>query len=91
MVLVMAPTEDDIRKRDARACEVGERIGWELHFTVAPDPDFAGLTAGANQVFVPGPSRLDDLLVHDIDLTLDRLEQGEQRIVTDGNGDPRLH
>jgi hypothetical protein len=90
MVLVVAPTDDDIRKLDARARAVGERIGWELHFKVAPNPDFVGLAAGANPVFVLGPSRLADLLLHDVDLALDRLERGKQRIVPDEDGDPRL-
>jgi hypothetical protein len=90
MVLVVALTADGIRKLDARARAVGERVGWELHFTVAQNPDFVGLAAGAKQVFVLGPSPLADLLVHDVDLTLDRLERGERRIVPDENGDPRL-
>jgi hypothetical protein len=87
---VVTLTDDEIRKLDARACAVGERIGWELHFRVSPNPDFVGLAAGANQVFVVGPSRLAELVIHDVDLTLDALEQGERRIVPDEDGDPRL-
>lgn len=61
-----------------------------MHFEVAPDPEFIGLTAGANQIFVVGPSRLADLAAHDIDLTLDELERGSRRIILDEDGDPRL-
>jgi hypothetical protein len=88
--LVVALTDDEIRKLDARAREVGERIGWDLHFMVSPNPDFYGLAAGANRVFVVGPSRLADPVVHDVHLTLEALEQGERRIVPDEDGDPRL-
>jgi hypothetical protein len=88
--VVVAVTDDEIRKLDARARAVGERIGWELHFMVAPNPDFVGLAAGANQVFVVGPSRLADLVINDVDLTLDALERGERRIVLDEDDDPQL-
>jgi hypothetical protein len=86
----MALSADDIVLLDARARAVGDRIGWELHFQVAPNPEFVGLTAGANHVFVVGPALLADLAAHDIDLTLDALERWERRIVEDEDGDPRL-
>jgi hypothetical protein len=88
--VVVALSDDEVRKQDARARAVGERIDWELHFVVSPNSDFVGLAAGANQVFVVGPSRLADLVVHDIDLALDALERRERRIVPDEDGDPRL-
>jgi hypothetical protein len=53
-----------------------------------PNPEFVGLTAGANHIFVVGPARLADLAAHDIDLTLDALERRECRIIEDG--DPQL-
>jgi hypothetical protein len=80
----------DIALLDARARAVGERIRWEMHFRVAPNPEFVGLTAGANHIFVVGPARVADLAAHNIDLTLDALERGERRIIEDEDGDPRL-
>jgi hypothetical protein len=61
-----------------------------MHFQVAPNPEFIGLTAGAKHIFVVGPSRLADLAAHEIDLTLDELERGSRRIILDEDGDPRL-
>lgn len=86
----MALSANEIVLLDARARAVGESIGWELHFQVAPNPEFVGLTAGANHIFVVGPALLADLAAHDIDLTLDALERRERRIVEDEDGDPRL-
>lgn len=86
----MALTPAEIASLDKRAQEVGAKIGWSLHFVVAPNPAFVGLVAGAQNVFVVGPSRLVDLAAHDVDLTLDALERGEQVIFPDEDGDPRL-
>ena len=47
-----ALSADQIAVLDARARSVGERIRWEMHFQVAPNPEFIGLTAGANHIFV---------------------------------------
>jgi hypothetical protein len=86
----VALSANDIAVLDARARSVGERIGWEMHFRVAPNPEFIGLTAGANHIFVVGPSRLADLAAHEVDLTLDELERGTRRVILDEDGDPRL-
>jgi hypothetical protein len=79
-------SRDDIAILDARARAVGERVGWEMHFSFAPNPEFIGLTAGANHIFVVGPDRL----AYDIDLALDALDRGASRIILDEDGDPRL-
>lgn len=86
----MALNDQDIRTLDERAKAVGAALGWELHFVVAPNPDFVGLTAGPEGIVIMGPSRLSDLAAHDVDLTLDALERGDQVIFTDEDGDPRI-
>lgn len=83
-------TDDDITVLNRRAREVGQHIGWELTFAVAPNPEYVGLCAGPDRVVVLGPSRVSDLAVHEIDLALDALQRGEWRIVLDEDGDPRL-
>lgn len=86
----MALSPVDIEALDARAQAVGESIGWELRFVVAPNPEFVGLVADPNRVFVVGPQALTELAAHDVDLTLDALERGDQIIFRDEDGDPRL-
>ena len=83
-------TDEDVLALDRRAREVGRRIGWDLQFVVAGNPEFVGLVAGADQIVVLGPSRIADLAVHEIDLALDALQRGDRRIVLDEDGDPRL-
>lgn len=83
-------TDDDITVLNRRAREVGQHIGWELTFVVAPNPEYVGLCAGPDRVVVRGPSRVSDLAVHEIDLALDALQRGERRIVLDEDDDPRL-
>ncbi|WP_264069338.1 hypothetical protein [Mycolicibacterium komossense] len=72
---------EEIASLNARARVVGNRIGWELRFAAAENPDFAGLTAGAKQVFVVGPANVADLVVHDIIEILDGLLRGSRRIL----------
>ena len=81
---------NDIAILDARARAVGERIAWEMRFSPAPNPEFIGLTAGANHTFVHGPDRLANLAANDIHLTLGALEHGRRRIIFDKDGNPRL-
>lgn len=83
-------TNDDITALNRRAREVGESIGWELVFAVAPDSEFVGLCAGHDRIIVLGPSRVSDLAVHEIDLALDALQRGDRRIILDEDGDPCL-
>ncbi|MCB0943830.1 MAG: hypothetical protein KDB49_01775 [Mycobacterium sp.] len=85
-------TAEDVLALDRRACEVGRRIGWDLQFVVAGNPEFVGLVAvaGPDQIIVLGPSRIADLAVHEIDLALDALQRGDRRIVLDEDGDPQL-
>ena len=88
-------TDDDVQALDRRAREVGDVIGWDLQFVVAPNAEYVGLAAGggadqAEQIIVLGPSRITDLAVHEIDLALDALQRGDQQIVLDEDGDPRL-
>lgn len=73
----------------------GRRRGWDLQFVVAPNAEYVGLAAGggadhAGQIIVLGPSRITDLAVHEIDLTLDALQRGDRQIILDEDGDPRL-
>ena len=86
----MALQGDDVQRLDERAHEVGLKIGWPLRFVVAPNPEYVGLVAGPDQVFVIGPSKLSDLAAHDIELDLDALERGDRQIARDEDGDPRL-
>ena len=85
----VALSTDDIALLDARARAVGERIGWEMHFQAALNPDLIGLTAGAHHIFVVGPGRVADL-ADDIDVTLGALERGARRIILNEDGDPQL-
>jgi len=83
-------TPEEIAALDDRAQAVGKVIGWELRFSVAPNPEFVGLIAGPEHVFVVGPSRLSDLAAYEIDVTLDALERGDKVLFPDEDGDPRL-
>jgi hypothetical protein len=87
----MTMTPDQVAELDARAQTVGKQIGWLLRFSVAPNPEYVALTAGPNRVVIKGPDRLSNLAAHDIDITLDQLLSGARRIITDEDGDPRLH
>ncbi|WP_207507795.1 hypothetical protein [Klenkia brasiliensis] len=57
----MASDSQDIAQLNDRARKVGQQIGWNLAFVVAPNPEFVGVTAGPNHIFVMGPSRLSDM------------------------------
>ena len=72
---------NDIASLNARARAVGNRIGWELRFAAAENPQFAGLTAGAKHAFVVGPKLLSDLAVTDVVEILDGLVCGTRRIL----------
>jgi hypothetical protein len=74
---------------NARARDVGRRIGWQLHFRAASDREFVGLTAGASHIFVLGPVAPSDIRRTDVESILDELLRGVRRII-DGDGDPRL-
>lgn len=87
----MPLTPDDISRLDDRAKAVGRKIGWDLRFVVAPNPEYVGVTAGPEHVFVLGPAKLADLAAHDIELDLDALERGERELRPDEDGDPRLY
>jgi len=86
----MALRVDEVRRLDERARSVGEKIGWEMRFIVAPNPEYVGLVAGPDRVFVIGPGKLADLTAYDIELDLDALERGDRHISRDEDGDPRL-
>jgi hypothetical protein len=63
-------TDDDVQALDRRAREVGDVIGWDLQFVVAPNAKYVGLVAGggaehADEIIVLGPSRITDLAVHE--------------------------
>lgn len=81
-------SEDDVRRLDERAVEVGRKIGWELRFMVASNPEYVGLVAGS--IVIVGPAKLSDLAAHDIEMDLELLESGARQIVLDEDGDPRL-
>jgi hypothetical protein len=81
---------DDVAVLNALARELGEKLGWELHFQAAADPEFAGLTAGAGHTFITGPTRVSDLDRESIVQIFDALRRGTRRIVADANGDPML-
>lgn len=86
----MSLQPEDVRRLDDRAREVGKKIGWALGFVVAPNPEYVGLVAGPERVFVIGPKKLADLAAHEIDLGLDALERGDRQILPDEDGDPQL-
>lgn len=86
----MGLTPTEVAALNERSREVGNKIGWALHFAVLPNTDYVALVAGPDNVVVVGPSKLADLAVHDIDLTLDALERGDQVLFPDEDGDPRL-
>ncbi len=88
---VVALDPEDVARLDARAREVGTKIGWELSFAVAPHPEYVGLVAGPNHIFVIGPALLSKLAAYEIELNLDALERGDREILPDEDGDPRLY
>jgi hypothetical protein len=87
----MALDPDDVTRLNDRAGEVGQKIGWDLKFIVAPNTEYVGVVAGPDQVFVLGPSGLSDMAAHDIELDLDALERGDRQLRADEDGDPRLY
>ncbi len=87
----MPLTPDDISRLDDRARDVGSKIGRDMRFVVAPNPEYVGVTAGPDNVFVLGPAKLADLAAHDIELDLDALERGDREVRPDEDGDPRLY
>ena len=86
----MALNPEEIEILDDRAQKVGKKIGWRLRFVIAPNPEFVGIIAGPDNIFVVGPSRLADLAAYEVDLTLDELERGDRILFPDDDGDPRL-
>jgi hypothetical protein len=72
------------------AKRVGEKVGWELEFAVAPNPEYVGLTAGPERIFVISPAKLSDLAAYEIEFELDLLERGDRAIRLDEEGDPRI-
>ncbi len=48
----------DIARLNDRAREVGQQVGWDLAFVVAPNPDFVGVNRRPDRIFVMGPVRL---------------------------------
>jgi len=86
----MALTPQEVADLDARAQQVGEKIGWQLRFFAAPNPEYVTLTASDDQICIVGPSKLSDLAAFEIDLILDELENGKRSIQPDEDGDPRL-
>ena len=86
----MGLTTDDINLLDACARDVGARIGWELRFAAASDPELVGLMAGTKQIFTVGPARTSDIVREDICDVLDALKRGTRRIILDDAGGPEL-
>lgn len=87
----MALQPEDVVRLNERARDVGLKIGWDLEFAVAPNPEYVGVTAGPDRVFVLGPSKLAELAAYEIEFQLDALERGEREIRPDEDGDPRLY
>jgi hypothetical protein len=56
----MTMTPEQVAGLNARAQEVGAKIGWRLRFMPAPNPKYVGLIAGAEQIFAMGPAKLSD-------------------------------
>ncbi|MEV3903441.1 hypothetical protein AB0K11_14045 [Mycobacterium sp. NPDC050551] len=83
-------TRDDIAVLESMARNVGDKLGWELHFQAATDPEFAGLTAGARHVFITEPARIADSNRHSVTKVLDALRLGRCRITLNANGTPGL-
>ena len=93
----MALEAEDVERLDLRAREIGTRIGWALAFRQGPNPEFVGLTADTidenaerHHIVIFGPTRVDEVTVHEVELLLDHLDSGTRRIVPDEDGDPRL-
>jgi hypothetical protein len=86
----MAMTPEQVADLDARAQEVGAKIGWRLRFLAAANPEYVALVGGPDQVVIKGPAKLADMAAHDIDFTLDELERGDRRVEPDEDGDPRI-
>lgn len=93
----MPVTPEDVAQLDARAHQVGLAIGWTMSFGQAPNPEYVYLTADTIEddgevahIAVFGPERVDEVIVHEVDMLLDQLERGERRIIADEDGDPRL-
>ena len=84
----MGLNKHDVGRLDTRAQEVGRGGQWELRFVVAPNPEYVGLTA--NNIFIVGPAKLEDLAAHDVEMELDAIERGDAQILPDEDGDPRL-
>lgn len=84
----MALTPEEVTRFEARAREVGDGIGRELQFRVAPNPEYVTLTAAPTQTTIVGPSRLSDGAAEAIADVLDRLESGVLLVATDEDGDP---
>jgi hypothetical protein len=51
---------------------VGVKIGRDLRFAVAPNPEFVGITS--QNIFVLGPGRLSEMAAHDY-------EDGDPRLI----------
>jgi len=83
-------TPQQVADLDARAHEVGVKIGWRLRFMSLGNPEYVALIAGPQQIVVKGPGKLSEMAAHDIDLTLDELERGDRMIKPDEDGDARL-
>lgn len=86
----MTMTPQQVADLDARAQEVGAKIGWRLRFMALGNNEYVALVAGPDQIVVKGPEKLSNMAAHDIDLTLDELERGDRTIQPDEDGDARL-
>ena len=83
-------SDEDVSRLNLRAIEVGQKIGWDLQFIVAPNPEYVGLCAGPDRIIIAGPAKLSDMAAHDIELDIDALERGDKQIILDEDGDPYL-
>lgn len=80
-MMMLTPTQ--LKELDRHARGVGRRIGHQMRVFVPSNQEYLALTVTHDGIehSVLGPARVEDMVAHDIDFTLDLLEQGVCQIV----------
>ena len=71
---------------EARAKEVGAKIGRELTFRILGNDEYVAITAAPDNQVILGPSKLSDLAAQEFDLDLDAIERGDRVVFEDPEG-----
>ena len=76
-------TPMELRELDQHARGVGRRLGHQMRVFVPSNEEYLALTVMHEGIehSVLGPAKVDDMVAHDIDWTLDLLAEGACRIV----------